>query len=122
MHATSAESTYDHQEQINMIFTNHSKEDIIYPLAVKEIAQVQKDNAVLKKLHNHDKYSTQLIEDTQLFCKNGKMVTLTVLQTEQLADITTTCSFLDTPSQRGLARSDVLEKYGYKGENGSQKT
>ena len=38
MHATKAENTYNHQKQINMVFANHSKEDVIYPLTVKEIA------------------------------------------------------------------------------------
>jgi hypothetical protein len=38
MHAPNAESPYDHQEQINILFANGSKEHVIYPLAVKEIA------------------------------------------------------------------------------------
>jgi hypothetical protein len=29
---------------------NHNEEDVIYPLTVKEIAQAQEDNSVLKKL------------------------------------------------------------------------
>ena len=33
------ESTYTGQHQINMVFANHSKEDVIYPVTVKEIAQ-----------------------------------------------------------------------------------
>ena len=52
-------------------FANHSKEDVIYPLTVKEIAQTQKDDAVLKILHKHDKYSTQLVVDTQVQHKDG---------------------------------------------------
>ncbi len=43
MHAPPEESTA-HQHQINMVFANHSKEDVIYPLTVKEIAQAQEDN------------------------------------------------------------------------------
>jgi hypothetical protein len=50
------------------------------PLTVKENAQAQKENAVLKKLHKNDKYSTQLVEDTELLCKDGKMVIPNVLQ------------------------------------------
>ena len=80
MHATSAESTCDHQEHFNMMFTKHSKEDAIYPLTVKEIAQAQKDNAAPKKLHNHEKYSTQLVEDTQLLYMDGKMLIPPILQ------------------------------------------
>ena len=49
---------------MNRAFANRSEEDVIYPLTVKEIAQAQKDNAVLKKLSKTDKYSTQLVEDT----------------------------------------------------------
>ena len=56
------------------MFANRSKEDVIYPLTVKQIAQAQKDDAVPKKLQKHDKYSTQLAEDTQLLCNDGKMV------------------------------------------------
>jgi hypothetical protein len=57
-----------------------AQEDVTYTLTVKEIAQAQKDNMVLMKLHEHDKYSTQLVEDTQVLCKDGKMVIHTVLQ------------------------------------------
>jgi hypothetical protein len=39
MHAPMEESTYTGQHQINMVFANHSKEDVIYPVTVKEIAQ-----------------------------------------------------------------------------------
>jgi hypothetical protein len=31
-----------------MVFANRSEEDVIYPLTVKEIAQAQEDNLVLK--------------------------------------------------------------------------
>ena len=50
MHALTEESTYTHQHQINMVFANRSEEDVIYLLTVKEFAQAQKDDAVLKKL------------------------------------------------------------------------
>ena len=45
MHAPTEEIT-NHQHQINMVFANHSKEDVIYPLTVKEIAQAQEDDLV----------------------------------------------------------------------------
>jgi hypothetical protein len=35
---------------MNMVFTNHSEEDVNYPLTVKENAQAQMVDAVLKKL------------------------------------------------------------------------
>jgi hypothetical protein len=36
MHATNAKNTYNHQEQLNMVFANQSDEDVIYSLSVKE--------------------------------------------------------------------------------------
>ncbi len=79
MHAPIEESTHTHQHQLNMLFANCSKEDVICPLTVKEIAQAQKDDAVLKNLSKTGKYSTQLVEDTQVLCKDGKMVIPKVL-------------------------------------------
>ena len=35
------ESTTNQQHQMNMVFANRSKEDVIYPLTVKEIALAQ---------------------------------------------------------------------------------
>jgi hypothetical protein len=59
LHAAIVESTYDHQEQINMVSANCSKKcNLPINSKVKEIAQAQKDNAVLKRLHMHDKYFT----------------------------------------------------------------
>jgi hypothetical protein len=46
MHAPNTESPYNHQKQMNMVFANCSKEDVIYPLTVKGIAQAHKDGAV----------------------------------------------------------------------------
>ena len=69
-------SPYDHQKELNTVFTNHSEEILVSPLTVSKIAQAQRDDAFLKKLRPHDKYSTQLVDDTQLLCKDGKMVML----------------------------------------------
>ena len=74
MRTPTKESTHTRQHHMNMVFANCSEEEVIYPLTVKEIAQAQKNNAVLKKLSKTDKYSTQLVEDTQVLCKDGKMV------------------------------------------------
>ncbi len=74
MQIDSVNNTPDHQEQFNMVFVNCSKEDAIYPLTVKEIAQTQIDDKSLEKLKKHDKYTNQLIEDTLFFCKDGRMV------------------------------------------------
>ena len=63
-----------------MAFAHHSKEDVIYPLTVKEIALAQERDLVLKKLTKMDKYSTHLVEDTEVLCKDGKMVIPKVFQ------------------------------------------
>jgi hypothetical protein len=63
-----------------MVFANCIEEDVFYPLIVKEIAQAQKVNAVLKKLSKTNKYSPQLVEDTQVLCNDGKIVIPNVLQ------------------------------------------
>ena len=96
IHAPTEESTNSHQHQINMVFANRSEEDVIYPLTVKRIAQAQEEDSVLKKLSKTDKYSTQLVEDTQVLCKDGKMVIPKVLQRRAVSWYHTTCSILDT--------------------------
>ncbi len=80
MHAPTEENTHDHKQQMNMVFANHIEEDVIYPLTVKETAHTQKNDKHLEKLQQHDKYTNQLIEDTQLLCKDGRMVSPKSLQ------------------------------------------
>ena len=70
----SINNTPNHQEQINMVFANHSNEDAVYPLTVMEIAQAQIDDKSLEKCQKYDKYTNQLIKGTQLLCKDGRMV------------------------------------------------
>ena len=65
---------------MNMVFVNHCEEDVIYPLTVKKVALAQEDDIVLKKLRKTKMYSTQLVEDIPVLCKNGKMVIPKVLQ------------------------------------------
>jgi hypothetical protein len=94
------------------MFTNRSEEVVIYPLTVKEIAQAQEDHAVLKKLCTHDKYSTQLVEDTQILCKDGKMVIPTVLQNQAVYLLSPLPAATWTHlSQRDTSCSYVLERY-----------
>ena len=52
MKEESVENTTAHQEQMNLVFANHSKEDLIYLLTVQEIIQAQKLDASLKKLND----------------------------------------------------------------------
>eukprot|EP00804_Cyclotella_cryptica_P012131 CCRYP_009831-RA/>CCRYP_009831-RA protein AED:0.17 eAED:0.19 QI:0/0/0/1/0/0/2/0/493 len=61
-----------YQEEMNPVFVNCSKEDVIYPLTVQEIAQAQKLDASLKTLK--DQYSTQVVKSIELLCKDGKVI------------------------------------------------
>ena len=62
--------TSTHQEEMNLVFANCSKENLTYPLTVQEIAQAQKLDASLEKLK--DECSTQLVENTEVLYKDGK--------------------------------------------------
>eukprot|EP00804_Cyclotella_cryptica_P023410 CCRYP_000514-RA/>CCRYP_000514-RA protein AED:0.67 eAED:0.21 QI:0/0/0/1/1/1/2/0/241 len=58
------------KESMNQVFANQSKEDSIYPLTTREIAEAQQeDDSLLDK-----SYSTQLVENIKVLCKDGKMV------------------------------------------------
>jgi len=72
MQEESVEDTSAHQEQMNLVFANRSEEDVIYPLTVREISQAQKLDARLKMLNGQ--YLTQLVENTEVLCKDEKMV------------------------------------------------
>ena len=50
VHSPPEESSQNHQHHMNMVFANHSEEDVMYPLTVKEIAQAQEKDLILKKL------------------------------------------------------------------------
>eukprot|EP00804_Cyclotella_cryptica_P027540 CCRYP_007486-RA/>CCRYP_007486-RA protein AED:0.48 eAED:0.05 QI:0/0/0/1/1/1/2/0/240 len=54
MQDESAIDTSAYQEEMNLVFANRSKEGVIYPLTVQEIAEAQKLDASLKTLK--DKY------------------------------------------------------------------
>eukprot|EP00804_Cyclotella_cryptica_P013866 CCRYP_002396-RA/>CCRYP_002396-RA protein AED:0.37 eAED:0.47 QI:0/0/0/1/0/0/3/0/440 len=64
------------QESMNQVFANRNEEDSIYPLTTREIAEAQReDESLLNK-----GYSTQLVENIKVLCKDGKMVIPTSLQ------------------------------------------
>ena len=67
-------STTKQDESINIMFANCSEEDEIYPLTVKEIAEEQKSDTSLKKRILSEKYKQLLVENTLVFCKDGKLV------------------------------------------------
>ncbi len=100
MQEESVENTSAHQEQMNLVFANRSKEDVIYPLTVREIAQAQKLDASLKKFN--DQYSTQLVENTEVLCKDGKMVIPAALQHHAVSWYATIYSTLGTQDLKKL--------------------
>ncbi len=56
------------------VFANHSEDDEIFPITVKEIAKEQKKDKMLKALAKSDKYETLLIESIKVLCNDGKLV------------------------------------------------
>ena len=59
---------------MNLVFANSNKEEVIYPLAAKEIAQAQQDGHNLQALTNKDKYTIQQVENTKVLCTDNKLV------------------------------------------------
>ena len=59
---------------MNFVFANRCEEETIYPLTTKEIAQAQKKDSAIKKLTELEKYEFRLVENTQVLCKDGKLV------------------------------------------------
>ncbi len=64
-HATSQQPAI-HQDSMNLVFANHSKEDIICPLVVNELAEAQLSDPNIKKLASDKKYTMQLVENAQV--------------------------------------------------------
>ena len=63
---------------MNLVFANRREEDVVYPITVREIARAQKLDASIEKLK--DKYSTKLVKNTEVLCKDGKMFIPVALQ------------------------------------------
>ena len=76
---TSQQQPAIHPASMNLVFANLSKEDIIYPLTVKEIAQAQEIDPNIHKLTKDPQYTRQLVENTQVLCKGTAMVHPTAL-------------------------------------------
>eukprot|EP00804_Cyclotella_cryptica_P010883 CCRYP_008785-RA/>CCRYP_008785-RA protein AED:0.45 eAED:1.00 QI:0/-1/0/1/-1/1/1/0/154 len=94
MQEESAIDTSAYQEEMNLVFAHRGEEDVIYPLTVREIAEAQKLDASLKTLK--DQYSTQLVESTEILCKDGKVVIPKELQHHAVSGTTTIYITLDT--------------------------
>eukprot|EP00804_Cyclotella_cryptica_P023907 CCRYP_010041-RA/>CCRYP_010041-RA protein AED:0.42 eAED:0.42 QI:0/-1/0/1/-1/1/1/0/279 len=66
---------------MNQVFANQNEEDSIYPLTTREIAEAQQED---KSLLNKG-YSTHLVENLNVLCKDGKMVIPKSLQHRAVA-------------------------------------
>ena len=64
----------NYTESINIVFANCSKENSIYPLTTREIAELQSKDAQLVALTTQDGYSTKLVENVKVLYKDGKLV------------------------------------------------
>jgi hypothetical protein len=63
-----------YKDSLNFVFANTQKEDSNYTLCVSEIAEAQNMDDNLKKLPKSLKYEINLVDDTEVLCKNGKLV------------------------------------------------
>jgi hypothetical protein len=81
----------DKHEDLNFVFANHREEDEIYPLTTIEIAEAQRKDQELKVyckknvLMPKKDICLQLVEDTKVLCKNGKLIIPTSLRHRAVA-------------------------------------
>jgi hypothetical protein len=59
---------------MNRVFANQNKEDSIYLLTTRKIAEAQEHDTNLKTHADKEDYSTQLVENFAVLCKGRKMV------------------------------------------------
>ena len=64
------------KETMNLVFSYLSKEDFIYPLTTREIAEAQQHETCLQQ----QDYLTHLVENTKVLCKDSKLVIPKCLQ------------------------------------------
>jgi hypothetical protein len=70
----------DKYDDWNLVFAHHKEEEKVYPLTLTEIADAQHKDQELKayfkinSLMPQKDMDIQLIEDTTLLCKNGKVM------------------------------------------------
>ena len=80
------DDTTEHEDQMNLVFANHGQEEDIYPLTTIEIAEAQKKDRQLKIYFKKDAMSSKkdislkIIDDTQVLCKNDKLIIPASLQ------------------------------------------
>ena len=70
---------------MNLVFANQNKEDAIYPLTTREIAEAQQQDNNLTKQAEKEGYSTQLVENIEVLCYKSKMLMPKSLQHRAVA-------------------------------------
>ncbi len=81
----------DKREDFKFLFANYGEEDEIYPLTTIEISEAQCKDQELKVYYKKNARMSkkdmclQLIEDTIVLCKNGKLIILASLQHRAVA-------------------------------------
>ncbi len=77
--------TTEHEDQMNLVFANYVEEVEIYPLKTIQIAKARKKDQLLKIYYKIDvttsnkDISFKIIDDTQVLCKNDKLIILASL-------------------------------------------
>ncbi len=78
-------------EDLNFAFANHGEEEEIYPITTIEIAEAQRKDQELKVYYKKNARMLkkdmcfQLIEDTKVLCKKGKLIIPASLQHRAVA-------------------------------------
>ena len=80
---------------MNFVFANRAEESEIYPLTVREIAEAQKDDTSMERLAKKRKYSTQLVEDTKVLCRETSLLSPRHSNIVQFNGIIIICNTLD---------------------------
>ncbi len=79
------DSYTDKHDDWNLVFAHHKKDEEVYPLTLTEIADAQRKDQELKAYFKKNAImpqkdmGIQLIEDTKVLCKNGKVIIPTSL-------------------------------------------
>jgi hypothetical protein len=106
-HNTTFEHSASHadtKESMNLVFANRSEEDSIYPLTTREIAEAQQSDTSLLQ-HG---YSTQLVENIKVLCKDGKLV---IPKSLQQRAVTWYHHYLQHPGSKRLEETLRLSMY-----------
>ena len=71
-----------HMDSMKHVFANRSDDEEIFPITVKQIADEQHKDKSIRALCNDEKFETLLIENTEVLCKDKKMVIPKSLQAQ----------------------------------------